>query len=796
MRLERLVWPKASVRQRPWLHCVALAGAAAMAAIPALGQAADFSQAEKQFEKLCETCHGEGGGGGDRGPALISNRDLRSRNTRQIRDVIKNGTPGGMPAFPLPDRELQALAAWLHSLNLSAYTERPAGDVAAGEQFFFGVGRCSTCHMIHGRGKANGPDLSDIGLRSTVTEIALALDNPTSQMGIHTTPACPTWAFCPDEAWAVVQVQMQNGSTLRGFARNQAEHDLQLQTFDGRMHLLTEDDYQEITREKQSYMPPLKATANERRDLIAYLSSLAGSSPGPLASETEPISSEAIQAVTRPRQGEWPTYNGVPGGNRYSPLDQITTKNVSHLQLQWVHSMPGSGLETTPLVSDGVMYVTAPGHVCALDSRTGREIWCYAQSSGPFAGGRGNSTSDPNRGVAFLGDRVFFVTGDAHLICLHRLTGGVMWDVKMPVTPGPFSATSAPLVVGDLVISGIAGGDGPLRGFLAAYKATTGQLAWRFWTVPNAGEPGSETWKGNAIATGGGATWLTGSYDVQTDTLYWAVGNPFPATDGDEREGTNLYTNCVLALDAKTGKLRWYYQFTPHDLHDWDATEPFVLVDTTYQGRDRKLLLQANRNGFVYVLDRTNGELLLGTPFVKKLNWASAIGPDGKPQLLPANKPTKAGVKTCPSVRGATNWYSTSFHPETKLFYVMAVEDCSIYSQTQRGGYEGYRDPSDSGLKYLRAIDITTGKIVWEIPQIGPQEANYSGVLTTAGGLLFYGETGGRFAAVDAKTGKTLATFKATEPWKASPMTYMVNGRQHVAIASGGNILSFALGDR
>jgi len=329
-----------------------------------------------------------------------------------------------MPAFPLPDRELQALAAWLHSLNLSAYSERPAGNTAAGEQFFFGSGRCSTCHMVHGKGKSNGPDLSDIGLKSTVPEIALALENPTSQMGMHTTASCPSWAFCPDEAWAVVQVRLKDGSVLRGFARNQAEHDLQLQTFDGRIHLLTEDDYREITREKQSYMPPLKATAGERRDLIAYLSSLAGISPGPLASEAEPISSEAIQAVTSPRQGEWPTYNGVPGGNRYSKLDQINTKNVSRLQLQWVHSLPGSGLETTPLVSDGVMYVTSPGHVCALDSRTGREIWCYAQLS------RGNSQSDANRGVALLGDRVFFVTGNAHLICLHRLTGAVMWDVR------------------------------------------------------------------------------------------------------------------------------------------------------------------------------------------------------------------------------------------------------------------------------------------------------------------------------------------------------------------------------
>ena len=745
---------------------------------------------EKQFDQLCAACHGEGGAGGDRAPALINNRGLRSRSEGQIADLIKNGTSGGMPAFRLSESELDLLAGWVHSLNTSAFDSKPAGDAAAGEQLFFGAAKCSSCHMVHGRGQVNGPDLSDIGRKSTARELELVLDNPTSQMGIHTTPTCPEWAFCPDEAWAVVNVRLRNGSSLRGFARNRAEHDLQLQTFDGKMHLLTEEDYSEITREKQSYMPVFKSTPAQRQNLIAYLSTLAGSPVGPLTFEAGPVSAEATRAITEPRPGEWPTYNGVPGGNRHSPLTQINTQNVKDLQLQWVYSLSGIGLETTPLVNDGVMYVTAPGKVCALDSRTGREIWCYSRSTGDSA----NSGTEPNRGVALLGDRVFFATSDAHLICLHRLTGGVMWDINMPVTPGRYSATSAPLVVGDLVISGIAGGDGPLRGFLAAYKVTTGQLAWRFWTVPKRGEPASETWSGKAIETGGGATWVTGSYDVETDTLYWTTGNPFPATDGDEREGVNLYTNCVLALGPKTGTLRWYYQFTPHDLHDWDATEPLVLVDTEYRGRDRKLLLQANRNGFIYVLDRTNGELLLGKPFAKKLNWASGIGSDGKPQLLAANKPTKAGVKTCPSVRGATNWYSTAFNPGTKLFYVMAVEDCSIYKQSQMGGYEGYRDPSDSGLKYLRAFDISTGEVVWEVPQVGPQEANYSGVLSTAGGLVFYGETGGRFAAVDARTGKTLWTFKANQPWKASPITYIMNGRQYVAIASGGNILSFALG--
>src|SRR5260370_9152820 len=409
-------------------------------------------------------------------------------------------------------------------------------------------------------------------------------------------------------------------------------------------------------------MPPLKATDGERRNLIAYLSSLGGAATGPLASETEPVSEEAIEAVMKPKTGEWPTYNGVPGGNGCSVLVQINTQNVGQLQLQWVYALRAPGLETTPLVSDGVMYVGAPGKVCDMDSRGGREIWWYVRSSGQAGGGRANLSEEPNRGVALLGDRVFFVTADAHLVCLHRLTGGLMWDVNMPETPGRYSATSAPLVVGDLVISGIGGGDTPLRGFLTAYRATTGEQVWRFWTIPNRGEPVADTWKGNALPTGGGATWLTGSYDTETDTLFWAVGNPYPATDGDEREGTNLYSNCVLALEPKTGKLRSYYQVTPHDLHDWQAPEPFVLVDTNYRGLERKLLLQANRNGFLYVLDRTNGEFLLGKPFVRKMNWASGIGPDGKPQTLPATRPPKAGVKACPSAPGPTTRYSTPFH--------------------------------------------------------------------------------------------------------------------------------------
>jgi alcohol dehydrogenase (cytochrome c) len=396
--------------------------------------------------------------------------------------------------------------------------------------------------------------------------------------------------------------------------------------------------------------------------------------------------------------------------------------------------------------------------------------------------------------VAVSGDRVFFVSDDAYLVCLNRVTGARMWVQALPdpAHKGQYYNSSAPLVVGDLVVAGVAGGDSPLRGFLAAYKVASGEPAWRFWTIPFAGEPGSETWPADALPTGGGATWTTGSYDPETDTLYWAVGNPYPDTDSAARPGKNLYSNSVVALDPRTGKPKWSFQFTPHDVHDWDANEPLVLVDATWKGKPRKLLMKADRNGYFYVLDRMTGEFLLGKPFVRKLTWSSGIDKDGVPILTENNWPTKQGTVTCPSVRGATNWYATSYNPGTKLFYVMAAEDCSVYTVGALG-FAGYRNPKDPGLRYLRALDPTTGKLVWEKPMIGAQEANYTGVLSTAGGLVFHGETGGRFAAVDARTGKTLWTFPANEFPRAAPMTYAIGGRQYVAVTLGGNIIAFAL---
>ncbi len=753
---------------------------AALGAAQEADSGAQIASARDQFQRTCALCHGSNAEGTDRGPALAGNRRLRSISVSEIADVIKSGQ-GGMPSFPLPSAELHAMAVFIKSLNATAFEMPPTGDVTAGESLFFGVGNCSQCHMAMGRGGTNGPDLSEIGRQLTVGELGQWLANP----GARNVPG-----------YSVVNVQLRDGTSLRGFARGRGTHNLQLQTFDGRFHFLSEGEYTAITDEKSSFMPPFAGTPEERRDLIAFLSRMGGIRVGPSPPQQQGVSQNAIDAILSPDSGNWPTYSGAVNGNRYSALSQINKENVSRLRLDWSYSLPYFGLETTPLVLDGVMYVTGPNEVDALDGRSGHEIWRYSRPRTPGGTIAGDAAKGANRGVAVLGDRIFFVTDNAHLICLHRLTGAVLWDIFMPEEPEHYGGTSAPLVVDDLVIAGVSGADEGIRGFVAAYKAATGELAWRFWAVPRTDESGSQTWKGNGSGISGGSTWLTGSYDAETGVLYWATGNPYPDTDGDNRGGENLYTDCDLALDAKTGKLLWYYQFTPHDLHDWDATEPLVLVDAPFHGSPRKLLLHANRNGFFYVLDRTNGRMLQATPLVKKLTWASGIGENGRPDLLPANETSAGGVKTCPAVRGATNWYSTAYNPATHLYYVMTVEDCTIYRKSQNGGYGRVDDPADPPMKYLRAFDIETGKVAWEKPLIGPAEANYSGVLSTAGGLVFFGETSGGFAAVDAKTGEYLWHFETNQPWKASPMTYTAAGRQYVAIASGANILSFALSDR
>jgi PQQ-dependent dehydrogenase (methanol/ethanol family) len=778
---------------------VALAAAVLMACTMS-GRAAaqeNFSAAMADFEADCAGCHGSGGGGGDRAPALSDNPDLRRLDAGAIANIISRGTPRGMPSFAsLPQDQVTRIAAWLKSMNDSALRAAPAEQVAAGERLFFGQSGCSGCHMVKGRGGVNGPDLSGIAVRSTLKEINTWLDDPTSLMGVKSLAVCPFWAFCPDFQWAVADVTLKDTTVLRGFVRNQTEHEVALQTLDGKFRLLDASEYTTVTREKQSYMPALHASAEQRRDLLAYLCSLAGVEEGPTLAPQSPVSQADIDQIMMPKSGDWPSYNGTLDANRYSSLQQINTTNVKDLRPQFVFAPGGQGLEGTPVVIGGLMYVTGGARVCALNAKTGAHLWCVSRDNGIASAPRSAAAPvGPNRGVAVLGDRVLYISDDAYLVCLNRLTGAVMWSRSLPENGavGKYYSSMAPMVVNDLVIAGIAGGDTPMRGFVVAYDVASGREVWRFYTIPKAGEPLSETWKGSALPTGGGATWATGSYDAQTGTLYWAVGNPYPDTDADERTGRNLYTNSVIALDAKSGKFKWYFQFTPWDTHDWDATQPLVLVDANWRGKPRKLLLSAQRSGIFYVLDRNSGEFLLAKPFVKKMTWASGFEKDGTPILAADSTPTVDGTKTCPAVRGATNWYAQSYDPQTGLFYVMAAEDCGIYRKS--GNIFGNNpDPSDPGTRLVRALNIQTGAVIWEKLLTGPQETNYTGVLSTAGGLVFHGETGGDFAAVDAKSGKTLWTFRGNDSWRASPMTYMVDGRQYVAGMDGTALISFALG--
>lgn len=756
----------------------------AFAATVILAVRAQTPDGKRGYEVRCAACHGLDGTGGGHGPAIVDVPRPRANSLQAVRGVILKGIAGtAMPAIPIPEEEASAIAAYVMVLKspapgAAASTPMP-GDAAAGERFF--TKQCGPCHMVHGQGGVLGPDLSTIASDRSRAQIEQAVRDP----------AASDRAGRP--SYPAATVKLIDGTVLRGIVKNESAFDLQLLGTDARLHLLSKDQIAGITREK-TLMPKLRASADEMRDLLAYLTRLV-----PTAN-TRPSAGQLVPFAA-PQPGEWPTYDGNLSGNRFSPLAQIDTANVAHLAPRWMFSLPSAprALEVTPVVADGLMYVTTVNEAYALDARSGREIWHYSRPRSQ--GMSGDAASGINRGVAILGDRVFMVSDNAHLFALHRLTGQLLWDVEMADSRQNYGSTSAPLVVNDLVIAGVSGGDEGVRGFLDAYNAASGERAWRFWTIPAPGEPGSETWTGRAIEHGCGATWLTGTYDPQSRLLYWPTGNPCPDYNGDERKGDNLYTASVLALDPATGKLQWHYQFTPHDLHDWDATETPVLVDAVFHGQPRKLLLQGNRNGFFYVLDRLTGKLLLAQPFVKRITWASGIGADGRPQLLPGNEPTAEGRLVCPSVAGAANWPSTAYSPATGLFYMFAEESCNIYTkndewwQAGRSFYGGgtRRAPGENaGGKSLKAIDIQTGKVAWEIAGAGGGILG-SGLMATAGGLIFYGDGSGAFVAAGARDGKLLWHFNTGQSFKAGPMTYMVDGKQYIGVAAGKNILAFSL---
>ncbi|HKC55188.1 MAG TPA: PQQ-dependent dehydrogenase, methanol/ethanol family [Vicinamibacterales bacterium] len=515
------------------------------------------------------------------------------------------------------------------------------------------------------------------------------------------------------------------------------------------------------------------------------------------------VSSQELLDGLKADGSRWLTFGGNYTNQRHSPLTQITPANVTRLVPQWVFQTDTPGrFETTPLVRDNVLYVTGPLNVAwAIDARTGREIWRYKRELPP-TGGLTACCGLVNRGFGVLGDRLFMTTLDAHLLALDMKTGAVVWDATLEDFSKGYASTIAPLVVKDKVIVGVAGGEYGIRGFIDAYDAKTGKRAWRFYTIPGPGEPGHDTWAGDSWQRGGASVWATGAYDPDLNLVYYGIGNPGPDYHSESRKGDNLYSDSLVALDPDSGTLRWHYQFTPHDLHDWDATEVPVLADLTIAGQPRKVVMLANRNGFFYTLDRTNGKLIVGKPYVVT-TWAKEIGADGRPVILPGYVPDEKGSLTCPDVTGATNFWPPSYDPSQHLFFVNAREVCATYYAWKQEYVPGERYTGGAGQRAtgpdmrafgaLRAIDPATGERRWEFQYISPSTA---GVLTTASGLVFSGDAEGNFLAFDSHAGKLLWRFQMGSALHGtSPITYMLDGRQQLLVPAGGTLTAWALGD-
>jgi alcohol dehydrogenase (cytochrome c) len=500
-----------------------------------------------------------------------------------------------------------------------------------------------------------------------------------------------------------------------------------------------------------------------------------------------------VKADSEP--GNWLTYSGNYNAQRFSNLAQLTPANVAQLKTAWVYQFKQPGRqETSPVVVDGVMYVSeSPTIVTALDARSGRQLWTWRKKmSFPKTIGFGQS----NRGVAILDNTVYVGTLDCYLVALDAQSGALRWETHVAENASGYSITAAPLAVDGKIIVGLSGGETGVRGFLDAYDAKTGKLVWRRWTIPGPGEFGNDTWGGESWKTGAGTTWLTGAYDPALNLIYWGTGNPGPDWNGDVRPGDNLYTCSLLALDVATGKIKWHFQFTPHDTHDWDANQIPILLDATLNGRARKLVAMANRNAFYYLLDRETGEFLLGTPYAKQ-TWAKGLDAKGRPIVLPDTDPTEEGKLVWPSLQGATNWQSPAYSPLLKLFYVSVREMGAYYYKGEAKFKEGTAFTGggeralsgDQAWGAIRALDAMTGKMKWEFRLQSPP---WAGVLATAGGLVFGGSSEGNFYALDAVTGKPLWDFQTGGHIAANPISFLVDGKQHIAIAAGQALFVFA----
>ena len=756
---------------------------------PLAGDRAAIAAGARLYERTCQSCHG-GKRSGDRAPALAGNALKHGARDGDIFRTIRDGVRGTqMPAFPgLGTEETWQLVSYICSLSAAPKTATvsPSGDRAAGENIFFGKGGCSTCHGVNGRGGVVGPDLSSAGMQKERSLRDKILD-PGNQRGA-----------------GIVIVKTRGGREIRGVRRYEDTYSLQIVDISGQRYLLDKDGLTEVSvDEHKSLMPggfAQRLSPPEIQNVIAYLGTLNGRdfSKTALTPNIGDLTFERMRNAGAEPQN-WFTYWGDYQGTHYSALEQINTANVRQLHAAWAVQMPGNSiLEATPIVVDGIMYTTGPpGQVFALDARTGMQIWRYERNPkiiNPFQNDR------VNRGVAVFGNRVFFGTLDAALVALDARTGLPMWEVQLADALQGYGITAAPLVIKDRIIVGVSGGDNGIRGFVDANDAATGKRLWRFHTIPEPGEFGHETWAGDSWVHSGGAPWLTGTYDPDLDLIFWPVGNPGPDLDGAARLGDNLFSCSVVALDRATGERKWHYQFTPGDTHDWDSTQDLIVVDRVFRGKKRKLILHADRNGVFYVLDRTNGTFLSGTPFVRQ-TWNTGFDKNGRPRLVTGwDSASEGSIAVFPGSGGGTNFQSPSYNPDTGWFY-LAYED---YGQRFFRGptnyeagkvYGGGRTKGVEGSAFggIKAINPEIGKTEWDYKL--SQGSLNSGVLSTAGGVVFAATPEGFLIALDAKTGSSLWRFRAGAAIAAAPMSYAIEGKQYVAISVGNVLYAFALPD-
>ncbi len=541
-------------------------------------------------------------------------------------------------------------------------------------------------------------------------------------------------------------------------------------------------------------MPAFGATidADGRRAVIRLLRDMGARAIQPATTVSAPpvrVSPERLLNAAKD-PANWLMYAGDYGQSRFTPLAAINRSTVKNLVPVWsFQTGVADGLTGMPLAVDGVIYLTtAWNHAFAIDARTGAELWHYQRKLPPT-----NTLSyccgPSNRGVSIWNDLVYMSTLDAHLVALEARTGRVRWDVELGKTTDKLNFKQPPLVVGNRLFVGSAGGDEGGRGFIDAYDAATGRQLWRFYTVPAPGEPGNESWPGETWRTGGGAPWMNGSYDPELNLIYWGVGQPYPVYDGDPRQGDNLYTNSVVALDPETGRLRWHYQYTPHELWDYDGVTENIPTEITYQGQRRKVIIHADRNGYFYAIDRTNGRFLFATPIVKA-NWATGFTPEGRPIVNPGAIPSYEGVEVCPGAAGGKQWTGMAYSPLTRLAYLPVIENCAMYfNYGVRAKAQGL-PPGPSGFRYIPgqafgkviAVDPATGDIKWSVKTRSPMSAS---TLATAGGLVFTGDAEGNVVAYDDRTGKLLWSYQTGSGIRSGPIAFKVDGVEYIAVASG-----------